>query len=68
MVVVVSEKRCGFYMHSSKKNDYKEAPEEFLTLLMKSKTIDIQNLTLGDEILKVMWSQWVSWHLNLPGS
>jgi hypothetical protein len=42
MVVVISEKRCGFYAHPSEKNDYNEAPEAFLTLLMNSKTLDIQ--------------------------
>jgi hypothetical protein len=42
MVVVISEKRCGCYAHLSEKNDYNEAPEAFLTLLMNAKTIDIQ--------------------------
>jgi hypothetical protein len=42
MVVAISEKRCGYYMHPSEKNDYNEAPEEFLTLLMNSKTLYIQ--------------------------
>jgi hypothetical protein len=42
MVVVISEKRCGCYVHPSKQNDYNEAPEAFLTLLMYSKTLDIQ--------------------------
>jgi hypothetical protein len=42
MVVAISEKRCGFYVHLSEKNDYNEAPKEFLILLMNSKTLDIQ--------------------------
>jgi ribosome biogenesis GTPase A len=42
MVVVISEKRCGCYVHPYEKNDYNEAPEEFLTLLMNSKTLYIQ--------------------------
>jgi hypothetical protein len=42
MVVVISEKICGFYAHSSKNNDYNEALEAFLILLMNSKTLDIQ--------------------------
>jgi hypothetical protein len=42
MVVAISEKRCGCYMHPSEKNDYNEAPEAFLILLMNSKTLDIQ--------------------------
>jgi hypothetical protein len=42
MVVVISKKRCGYYVHSSEKNDYNEAPEEFLILLMNVKTLDIQ--------------------------
>ena len=42
MVVVISKKRCGFYTHSSEKNDYNEAPKEFLTLLMNAKTLDIK--------------------------
>ena len=43
MVVAISEKRCGCYVHSyEKKNDYNEAPLAFLTLLMNSKTLDIQ--------------------------
>jgi hypothetical protein len=42
MVVAISEKRCGYYTHPSEKNDYNEAPEAFLTLLMNSKTLDIQ--------------------------
>ena len=42
MVVVISEKRCGCYMHLHEKNYYNEAPEAFLTLLMNSKTLDIQ--------------------------
>jgi hypothetical protein len=40
----------------SEENDYNEAPKAFLTLLMNSKTIDIKNLTLGDETPKVMWA------------
>ena len=42
MVVAIYEKRCGYYVHSSKKNDYSEAPEAFLTLLMNAKTLDTQ--------------------------
>jgi hypothetical protein len=42
MVVFISKKRYGFYMHSSKKNDHNEALEAFPTLIMNSKTIDIQ--------------------------
>ena len=42
MVVVISEKRCGCYAHFSKNNDYNEAPEAFLILLMNAKTPDIQ--------------------------
>ena len=42
MEVVISEKRCGFYLHPSEKNDYNEALEAFLTLCMNSKTLDIQ--------------------------
>jgi hypothetical protein len=52
MVVVISEKRCGYYVHPSKKNDYNEAPEAFLTLLMNVKTLDIQKPNLGDETTK----------------
>jgi hypothetical protein len=42
MVVAISEKRCGYYTHPSEQNDYNEAPEAFLILLMNSKTLDIQ--------------------------
>jgi hypothetical protein len=42
MVVDISEKRCGFYVHPSEKNDFNEAPKAFLTLLMISKILDIQ--------------------------
>jgi hypothetical protein len=42
MVVAISEKRCGCYMHMYEKNDYKEALEAFLTLLINEKTLDIQ--------------------------
>jgi hypothetical protein len=42
MVVAISEKRCGFYAHMYEKNGYNEAPEAFLTLLINSKTLDIQ--------------------------
>jgi hypothetical protein len=42
MVVAISEKRCSYYVHLSEKTDYNEPPEDFLTLLMDSKTIDIQ--------------------------
>jgi hypothetical protein len=68
MVVAISEKRCGCYVHLSEKNDYNEAPKAFLTLLMNEKTLDIKNLTLGDETPKFMWALWVSWYLNFLGS
>jgi ribosome biogenesis GTPase A len=42
MVVAISEKRCGCYVHPYEKNDYNEAPETFLTLLMNAKTLDIK--------------------------
>ena len=42
MVVAISEKRCGCYANPYEKNDYNEAPEAFLKLLMNSKTLDIQ--------------------------
>ena len=42
MAVIISEKRCGCYTHLSEHNDYNEAPEEFLILLMNVKTLDIQ--------------------------
>jgi hypothetical protein len=42
MVVVISEKRCGCYVHLFEKNDYNEAPEAFFKLLMNVKTLDIQ--------------------------
>jgi hypothetical protein len=42
MVVAIFEKRCGYYAHPSEQNDYNEAPEAFLTLLMNEKTLDIQ--------------------------
>ena len=42
MVVAISEKICGYYVHTSKENDYNEASEAFLTLLMNAKTLDIQ--------------------------
>jgi hypothetical protein len=42
MVVAISEKICGCYVHPSEKNDYNEAPKDFLTLLMIDKTLDIQ--------------------------
>jgi hypothetical protein len=43
MVVVISEKRCGCYAHLSEKNDYNEAPKEFLTLIVNAKTLELQN-------------------------
>jgi hypothetical protein len=67
MVVAISKKRCGYYVHPSEQNDYNEASDAFLTLLMNAKTLYIQNLTLGDETPKVMWARWVSWYLNFPG-
>jgi hypothetical protein len=42
MVVVIYKKRCVYYVHLSEKNYYNEALEAFLTLLMNSKTLDIQ--------------------------
>jgi hypothetical protein len=42
MVVAISKKRCGCYVHPSENNDYNEALEDFLILLMKAKTLDIQ--------------------------
>jgi hypothetical protein len=42
MVVAIFEKRCGCYMHPFEHNDYDEDPKAFLTLLMNSKTLDIQ--------------------------
>jgi hypothetical protein len=43
MVVSIYKKRCGCYAHPfEQKNDYNEAPEAFLALLMNAKTIDIQ--------------------------
>jgi hypothetical protein len=47
MVVAISEKRCGCYVHPSEKNDYNEALEAFLILLMNEKTIDIQKPNPG---------------------
>ena len=42
MVVAIFEKRCGFYTHLYEHNDYNEAQEAILTLLMNAKTLDIQ--------------------------
>ena len=42
MVIAISKKRCGCYAHMYEQNYYNEAPEAFLTLLMNSKTLDIQ--------------------------
>jgi hypothetical protein len=42
MVVAINEKKCGCYVHPSKKNHENEALEAFLILLMNSKTIDIE--------------------------
>ena len=42
MVVAISERVCGCYAHPSEHNDYNEAPEAFLILLMNSKNLDIQ--------------------------
>jgi hypothetical protein len=39
MVVVIFEKRYGFYAYPYEKNDYNEAPKAFLTLLMNAKTL-----------------------------
>jgi hypothetical protein len=42
MVVAIYVKRCSCYTHPSKQNDYNDAPEAFLTLLLNAKSIDIQ--------------------------
>ena len=42
MVVAIFEKRCGCYAHQYEQNDYNEALDAFLTLLMNSKTLYIQ--------------------------
>jgi hypothetical protein len=42
MVVAIFEKRCGYYAHLPEHNDYNEAPEAFLILLMNVETLDIQ--------------------------
>ena len=42
MVVAISQKGCGCYAHPSEQNDYNEALDAFLTLLMNEKTLDIQ--------------------------
>jgi hypothetical protein len=42
MVVVIFEKRCGYYAHMSEQNYYNEALEAFLILLVNAKTLDIQ--------------------------
>jgi hypothetical protein len=47
MVVDIFEKRCGFYAHPSNKNDYSDAPEAFLIVLMNSKTLNIQKPNVG---------------------
>jgi hypothetical protein len=47
MVVAISEKRCGCYTNMFERNDYNEAPEAFLILLMNSKTLDIQKPNPG---------------------
>jgi hypothetical protein len=47
MVVAISEKRCGFYVHPSEKNDYNEAPKAFLILFMNAKTLYIQKPNPG---------------------
>jgi hypothetical protein len=41
MVVVISEKRCGSYVHPFETNDYNEAPEALLIIPMNAKTLDI---------------------------
>jgi hypothetical protein len=46
MVVAISKKRFFFYTHLSQQNDYNEALEAFLTLLMNDKTLDIQKPNL----------------------
>jgi hypothetical protein len=42
MVVAIYEKRCGCYVYPFEKNDYNEALDAFLRLLMNAKTLDIQ--------------------------
>jgi hypothetical protein len=42
MVVAIFEKRCGCYVHPSEKNDFYEAPEDFLILFMNVETLYIQ--------------------------
>jgi hypothetical protein len=42
MVVAISEKRCGYYVHPSEKNDYNEALKVFLKMFMNYKTLGIQ--------------------------
>jgi hypothetical protein len=44
MVVVISKKICGCYVHMSEENNYNEALEALLTLFMNSKTLDIQKI------------------------
>jgi hypothetical protein len=52
---LISEKRCDGCTHSQE-DDYNEDLKAFSTISMNSKTLYIQNLTLGDEAPKVMWA------------
>jgi hypothetical protein len=55
MVVAISEKRCGFYMHLSEKNDYNEALEAFFYITHEFQNPHTsKNRTLGGETPKVM--------------
>ena len=62
MVVAISEKRCGCYVHPFEHNDYNEAPEAFFKLHMNAKI-----LTLGDETPKFMWAPMGKLVPQLPG-
>jgi hypothetical protein len=52
---LISKKRCESCAHSQE-DDYNEALKAFLQKIGIPKTLDIQNLTLGDEAPKVMWA------------
>jgi hypothetical protein len=47
MVVAISEKRCGYYVHPFEQDDYNEATKAFLTLFLNAKTLDIQKPNPG---------------------
>jgi hypothetical protein len=51
----ISEKRCDDYAHSQE-DGYNEALKAFLQETGMSKTLNIQKLTLGVEVPKVMWA------------